>query len=185
MNFISETKLFLNGFFKNWKETGSVMPSSSFLARKMMNNPSFAKAKTILELGPGLGCVTEEIVRNMRPDATLTLVEINPVFCRELMKRFKEPQVRVLNISASQMSEYVREPVDYIISGIPLANLSNAKQSELFEAIRGVLAPAGVYVQFQYSFFSLRLLRKHFRSVAVRFTLFNIPPAFVYVCRKF
>ena len=184
MNFISETKLFVGAFLKNRKDVGSVISSSSFLARKMINDPSFANAGNIVELGPGLGCVTEEIVRRMHSEAVLTLVEINPDFCDELRKRFEEPRIRVLNISALEMSKFVREPVDYIISGIPIANLSDVKQSELFDAIRDALAPAGVYVQFQYSLLSLRLLRKHFHSVDIRFTLFNIPPAFVYVCHK-
>ena len=64
-----------------------------------------------------------------------------------------------------------------------LLQTSGAEQESLFREISAVLAPAGVYVQFQYSLKSLYLLKKYF-SVRLRFTLFNIPPAFVYVCRK-
>lgn len=183
MNFATETKLFLNEFLKNRKAVGSVIRSSSFLARKMTYGRSFKNAKTIVELGPGLGCITKRIVRSMHPLATLTTVEINPDFCRELRKRFAEPRVRVLNVGAEHMSRYIAEPVDYIASGIPLANLSEAEQTALFTEIRNVLAPKGVYVQFQYSLASLELLKKYF-SVRLRFTPFNIPPAFVYMCRK-
>lgn len=176
--------MFLGGFLKNRKEVGSVVQSSPFLARGMVGDEAFAEARNILELGPGLGGITGEIVRRMRPDATLTLVELNGDFCRELRKRFAaDARVRVLNLSALALAKHSAEPADYIVSSIPLANMNAAAQEKLFDEVKKALAPKGVFVQFQYSVMSLGLLKKCFSSVGVRFTVLNFPPAFIYVCR--
>ncbi|MBM3257316.1 MAG: methyltransferase domain-containing protein [Candidatus Liptonbacteria bacterium] len=182
MKFLSETCLFVRQFLRNRREVGSVIPSSPFLVRTMLAVPSLAPARKILELGAGLGCMTEGIVRRMRPDASVTVVEVNPVFCRELRKRFTDPRVRVLNLSVFALAAHRTERFDCIISSIPLANFTPAEQERLVEEVTRVLAPDGVYVQYQYSLISLRLLRKRFRSVRVRFVPLNIPPAFVYIC---
>jgi phospholipid N-methyltransferase len=50
--------------------------------------------------------------------------------------------------------------------------------------VKEVLKPEGVYVQFQYALKSKKLMEKHFSKVSISFTPFNLPPAFVYACRK-
>ena len=182
MNFFTEIKVFISAFLKDHRTVGSVVGSSSFLARKMIGESSFNDARSIVELGPGLGGITKEILGAMHPDATLTIVEINPIFCRELKKQFNDARITVLNISANEMSRYISQPVDYLISGIPLANKKSVEQNELLTEIRKILAPTGVYVQFQYSLLSLGNLKKHFPSISLKFTPLNFPPAVIYIC---
>ncbi len=49
-----EKILFIQKFFDNWREVGSVTPSSKFLVKKMLEPVDFARAKVLVELGAGL-----------------------------------------------------------------------------------------------------------------------------------
>lgn len=175
---------FLKGFLKNWKEVGSVIPSSRFLAKKMMAPIDFKKAKVIVELGPGLGCITRKILKMMRADAKLIIFETNQDFCRELRKN-KDERITVFNISALDMVYHLKEiKADYVVSGIPLSTLSDNSRSLLLKAIKNILSDGGVYVQFQYSLGAYKKLKMIFGKVILNFTFLNAPPAFVYQCVK-
>ena len=175
---------FIKGFLKNWREVGSVIPSSRFLTGKMIEPIDFKKARVIVELGPGLGCFTRKIIEMMRKDAKLLIFEINPDFCRELGKN-KDNRITVFNVSALDMAYHLKEiKADYVISGIPLSTLTENSHSLLLKAIKNILSDGGIYIQFQYSLGSYKKLKSFFRKVVLKFTLFNAPPAFIYQCVK-
>ena len=175
---------FIKGFLKNWKEVGSIIPSSRFLANKMIDPIDFKKAKVIVELGPGLGCCTGKILEMMREDAKLLIFEINSDFCNELKKN-KDSRLTVFNVSALDMAYHMREiKADYVISGIPLSTLVDDSRGLLLKAIKNILSGGGVYIQFQYSLGAYKKLKSLFSKVSFKFTLFNAPPAFVYQCLK-
>lgn len=76
--------------------TGAVAPSSQFLARAMAD--AAGGAGHIVELGAGTGAVTRALARQ-HPDATLTLVELQPALARRLARSF--PQARVIGQPAA------------------------------------------------------------------------------------
>lgn len=173
---------FIKGFLKNWKEVGSVIPSSRFLVNKMIEPIDFKKAKVIVELGPGLGCFTNKILEMMRKDARLIIFEISPDFCNELRKS-EDSRLTVLNVSALDMAYHMKEiRADYVISGIPLSTLTEDSRLVLLKAIKNILSKDGVYVQFQYSLGAYKKLKLLFNKVILNFTPLNAPPAFVYQC---
>lgn len=175
---------FFKGFLKNWKEVGSIIPSSRFLAKKMLEPVDFEKAEVIVEIGPGLGCFTEKILQMMDKEAKLIIFEINPDFCQKLRKN-KDSRLTVFNVSALDMSYHLKEvTADYVISGIPLSTLTDESRWILLKAIKNILKEGGVYIQFQYSLGAYKKLKLIFNKVALKFTLFNAPPAFVYQCVK-
>lgn len=170
-------------FLKNWKTVGSIMPSSRFLAQKIAKQIDFSRARTIVELGPGTGAITREILEHMSPDAQLFAFEMNPEFCKALSS-ITDPRFRVLHTSAMHLPQYYRpQSVDYIISGIPLTLLSKEETRELVRGIISVLKPQGTHFQYQYSLVSQELLESLFDDVDISFTLLNTPPAFIYSCR--
>ena len=77
---------FLKNFLKNWKEVGSITPSSRFLTKKMLESIDFSKADTIVELGPGTGVFTKEILIRMKSNAKLIILETNHQFSENLKK---------------------------------------------------------------------------------------------------
>ena len=175
---------FIKGFLKNWKEVGSVIPSSRFLTNKMIEPIDFEKAKVIVELGSGLGCFTCKILEMMREDARLFIFEINSDFCREL-NNHKDSRLTVFNVSALDIAYHMKEiQADYVISGIPLSTLSDDSRRLLLKTIKNILRDGGIYIQFQYSLGAYKKLKSIFNKVALKFTLLNAPPAFVYQCVK-
>lgn len=175
---------FLKEFLKNWKEVGSIIPSSRFLINKMLEVVDFKKAKVIVELGPGFGCFTHEILERMDKNAKLFIFEINPSFCKELEKN-KDKRLIIFNVSALDMAYHLKKiQADYIISGVPLSTLEDDSRSLLLKAIKNILKDGGVYIQFQYSLGAYKKLKSFFNKVVLKFTLFNAPPAFIYQCVK-
>src|SRR5688500_16349675 len=89
MGFWTDCTEFWKEFRKNFRTTGAILPSSPFLARALaseLNEPR--KPGRILEVGPGTGPVTREILRLLKPADRLTAIEINPKFVRLLRRRF-------------------------------------------------------------------------------------------------
>lgn len=54
--------LFLFQYIVNPRTVGAILPSSRFLGDKMVKRINFAKAKYIIEYGPGTGVFTEELL---------------------------------------------------------------------------------------------------------------------------
>lgn len=159
-------------------------PSSRFLMNKIIALIDFDRAKMILELGPGLGGLTKELLVRMNRESKLLVFEINPDFCRELNK-INDSRLEVFNISALTMSDHLKgEKADYVLSGLPLTNFDDGVRTQLFQVIKGILHPAGAYIQFQYSLGAHKELQSIFNQVSIKFTLLNIPPAFIYQCKQ-
>src|SRR6516162_10780140 len=129
MRYWTECRAFYRQFRDQYGTTGSVMPSSRALARAL-TRPMRAcpSPRRVLEVGPGTGAVTREIVRTLRPGDRLDIVEINASFVEVIRRRFEEEldfrrktlQTRVIH-SAIQDVEG-RAVYDVMISGIPLNN---------------------------------------------------------------
>lgn len=174
---------FLKQLFKDFKHTGAVAPSSIALTNKMLKGIDFSKPVHIIELGPGTGCMTEEILLRMHPDSKLTCIEINPEFCKKLRLIKTNKSFSILQASAQDFAKHFeKNAADFVVSGLPLANFKKKEILEVFKNIKAVLKKEGAYIQFQYTLRLDKLIKKHFSKVLKRFSFFNLPPAFVYSC---
>ena len=175
---------FFKEFLKNWRSVSSITPSSRFLVKKMLQKIDFSKTGTIIEIGAGSGVFTKELLKKMRPDSKLIVLETNGLFCNNL-KKITDPRLTVYNDSALNLKNYsVQNSIDYIISGIPLANITNQDKENILSSSFNSLSSGGLFVQFQYSKESEKKLKEIFDEVTVGFTPLNIPPAFVFYCLK-
>lgn len=118
----------------------------------------------VLEIGPGTGPVTHQIVKHLKPEDTFDLVELNEAFVQILNDRFRNEASWK---SVSDLSFIHQVPVqdyepeeryDFVISGLPLNNFS----AELVDTISNhyfhLLRPGGVLSYFEYMF--VRPIRK-------------------------
>lgn len=174
--------VFLKGFFKNWREVGSPVPSSRHVAKRICQFIDFERARTIVEIGAGTGVITHEILNSLQPDGQLIVFEVNEEFCQQL-RSIGDSRLTVHNISAFEMHRVLIEKADYLVSGIPIATLAKAEFSRLCSAVNQVLQTNGFFIQLQLSLVSYGKLKRSFREVNVGFTLRNTPPAFMYRCR--
>lgn len=175
---------FLKAAFGNIQQTGSVIESSSHLSKRMTRIINFKKTVHIVELGAGTGSITRHILSKMSRHSRLTTFEINPTLFDRLEK-FHDERLTTINDDVLFLPKYISDrSVDYIISGLPLANIAAKQKSSILHACKRVLKPNGYYIQFQYSLNDISLLKRQFFSVSCGFALLNIPPAFVYYAKN-
>lgn len=181
-------RLFFKSFLKNPGRTGSMIQSSPFLVRKMTEPVDWKRAKIVVEFGAGTGVVTEKILEKMSQGAILLCFEIDEVLFSKLKKRFSDPRIKLIHAGAENLGKYLKKynfrEVDYIISGLPLVSLPKKIGALIIAEIQKHLKRGGKYVQFQYSLTSRKKFKALFSEMKICFTLFNIPPAFVYVCTR-
>jgi len=166
-------------FFKAPDEIGSVAPSSPRLARLMVRD--IQASSEVLEIGPGNGAITQYLLKRLARPEQLTMVEMDAEFVRILGQRF--PGAIVILDDAEHILSQTDRSYDFIVSGIPFANMIADKRARMFSLIRDRLKPGGAFIMFQYSILTRGELKKLFATVKTDFTPFNIPPAFVFTCR--
>lgn len=173
---------------KNPVSVGALMPSSKFLAEKMVELADLKNAKCIVEFGAGTGAITQKILSEMQHSATLFCFEVDEGLIEILNKNIKDPRLKIIRDSAENFYKYIVESgfeyADRIISGLPLALLSKEIRDEILKSSEKYLRDDGIFVQFQYSLTNSSAFKKKFPEVIINFELLNIPPAFIYVCRK-
>lgn len=182
---IKERMTFLYNFLQAPGQVGSITPSSNALARQMMEPIDWENASSIVELGAGTGIFTKWIEEKKRKEATLIAFEKEAGMRAQLSARF--PGV-VFEEDAVQLAQVLAEAqldhADCIISGLPFANFPQELRDQIMEAVYSALKPGGIFVAFQYSLQMKKQLAATFEQVTVKLVPFNLPPAFVYVCRK-
>ena len=87
------SKAFIKEFWKDKKMIGSILPSSKFLAAKMLNHIPLENTKLIIELGPGTGIFTQKIIEKIDASTHLIVLELNPELCKDLKAKINLPNV--------------------------------------------------------------------------------------------
>lgn len=165
---------------------GSVIPSSRFLSKKMLEPINFDQAKVIVELGPGTGVFTKELLSKMSANCHLVVIELNDAFFNDLQQKIDHPNLHLVHGSAGDLTSILQRfnlaKADYILSSLPLTNFPVALRNSILEAIKGNLVEEGKFIQFQYTRGLKKLYGAHFEQVHIDYTILNFPPAFVYAC---
>lgn len=185
---MTDTIKFFKEAIKTLKTSGTLMPSSSFLANTMLQNIHFASADIIVELGPGNGAITKFILRKLHPSATLICFEINDNFY-EILAKIEHSQLIVLKASAENLEEELMKlgvsEVNYIVSSLPLTIIPEQITDVILTQSYQVLKPNGTFTQYQYTLSNLKKLKIYFKdSISLKFEFLNFPPAFIYFCKK-
>jgi len=173
---------FLRAFLKNWKEVGWPVQTSQDAARKICDAINFQEARRVIEIGAGTGNVTREVLKCLAPDGELIVFEINSELCRHL-RAIDDRRLVVCNASAFDLRETVTGKADYVISALPIANLSSASLARFYEGVTAVLKESGCCIQLQLSLLSYLNLKRLFRTVHVAVCLKNSLPLFIYSCK--
>lgn len=182
-------RFLLAGLLKQ-AQTGAIVPSQRFLVNQMLVPIPANYRGRIFELGAGTGALTLRLAEKC-PKANILACEINPVLAHDLEYRLAAAglgrRVRVYFGPAEQLlAEHASkgDAPEFVLSGIPLGNLDRAKVLTLVKGVHGVLAPAGVYIQFQYSLIDRKKIKKQFSRLRTVPVLLNFPPAVVYYAQK-
>ena len=180
----TEGMVFLRRFVGAPRQVGSVVPSSPYLTRAVLDKIDWSEVRNVAELGAGTGVFTRSIVRRARPDAQLLVFEIDPDLQR--MIEGGHPGLRLYG-DAQELPAILEDlkidKLDGIVSSLPFTVLPPTMTERILDAVQDTLAPGGKFVAYQYS----RIMKPHFESrfaeLRTSFVPINVPPAFVYECR--
>jgi phospholipid N-methyltransferase len=180
--------LFIRNFFRHPRMLGSIVPSSRFLIRQLLEPIDWTRAQVIVEYGPGVGNITREILERMLPDAVLIAIETNPSFVQFLRASFPDARLQVVQGSAESVDtilvdKHGRAKADYIISGIPFSMFPAALRERILRKTCRVLEPGGAFLVYQFSTRVLDDLRRIFGPVRRTFEPLNILPAHLFFCQ--
>jgi phospholipid N-methyltransferase len=186
---------FLREFISQPITTGAVAPSSSFLARMMIEGLDLRNVEAVLEYGPGTGVFTDHILREMNPGGKFAAIELNPQFAATFKAR--HPQAALFQDSVENAREICDRAgimlADCIVSGLPWAVFPKSMQIKFLDEMMRVLKPGGRFVTFSYvhsqalppAKIFASLLNQYFTAVSKSpIVWLNMPPAFVYRCRR-
>ena len=200
-------RTFFGQFFSNFKTTGAIFPSGSFLARRMTlpvrrsNGP-----RRILEVGPGTGAFTRHLLRTLQAGDELHIVEINKTFADYLESRLlntfrkEHPDIQVHLHCASIEDAPLEGTFDCIVCGLPFNNFPLSLVRQIFRRMMKLLADGGKLTFFEYA--GVRAIkapmmgargRQHMKQHAATmkvlerrhrgerdFVLANMPPAYAH-----
>ncbi|MFB3786866.1 MAG: class I SAM-dependent methyltransferase [bacterium] len=206
----STLKVFYQNVFHHLKTTGSIAPSSRFLAEAMVKHVKHPGAPLrILEAGPGTGPFTKRIAALIDGQDHLDLCELNDQFVEHLRRLIQvhpdlnrhQAQIEIHHKPVQELAGENR--YDYIISGLPFNNFEPELVREILEGYQRLLKPEGTLSFFEYA--GIRAIkpcitygREKIRVKAVDgvlnqfltqyekeriFVLLNLPPSIVHVCR--
>jgi phospholipid N-methyltransferase len=179
--------LFARNFFRHPRMLGSIIPSSRFLIKQLLEPIDWEQARVIVEYGPGVGGITAEVLRRMRPDAMLIAIETNPDFVKYLRSSIQDERLHVVEASAEAVDEILRQygqsNASYVISGIPFSTIPAPVRERILRKTCEVLKPGGSFLVFQFSTRVLEDLQRIFRYVRRQFEPLNVLPAHLFFCQ--
>lgn len=178
---------FLRGFLRRPQQVGSVIPSSRFLERRLVEVSELGGARAVVELGPGTGGTTRALLRALPAEARLIAVELDPEFAR-LLERIRDPRLAVHRGSAGDLSAIVAEhrlsSLDVVLSGIPFSTMAPEVGRRIVRQIHDVLASEGRFVAYQVRDRVGEIGAEVFGPPQVDLELRNIPPVRIFRWRK-
>ncbi len=178
-------------FFKGWidkpRAVGSIVPTSSFTARKMASVINPSSGLPVLELGPGTGVITKAILGAGVAPSQLTCVEYSEDFARHLRRDF--PGVDIIQGDAFNLDVTLgdkRDTVfDSIISGVPLLNFPVPQRVAYLEDLLDRLPAGRPVVQLTYGPKSpVPPGKGNYTVEHFDFILRNIPPTQLWIYRR-
>lgn len=178
---------FFKGFLQHPDQVGSIIPSSRFLEQRIVDVASIAKAKSVVELGPGTGGTTQAILDALLDDAKCLAIELNPEFV-SLLKSNPDPRLIVHLGSAEKIEQalalYDMKCPDVVVSGIPFSTMQSNLAHRILQSIWACLVPGGCFVAYQFRGRVVDLGREFLGEPEINVELLNVPPVRLYHWRK-
>jgi phosphatidylethanolamine/phosphatidyl-N-methylethanolamine N-methyltransferase len=174
---------FFKGFLRRPAVVGSIIPSSRFLERRIVASADIARARTVVELGPGTGGTTQAILNALPPTSRLLTLEIDPGFVAYL-ESFPDPRLCVHLGSAERIGETLAEHglsrPDAVVSGIPFSTMPAECGRRILRAVWACLSPGGKFVAYQFVKRVAELDPATLGTPEVALEFLNVPPVRIY-----
>jgi phospholipid N-methyltransferase len=142
-----------------------------------------AKAKNVVELGPGDGSTTQQLLAAMPADSRLLAIELVPELA-DVLRSLNDQRITVEHGDACLLEHYLKKhdmpEVDVVVSGIPFSNLDRDQAMQIVHAIYQALVPGGTFIAYQFRDQINGLALERFGEPEVTFVPWNLPPLHLY-----
>jgi phosphatidylethanolamine/phosphatidyl-N-methylethanolamine N-methyltransferase len=122
-----EWVIFMKSYLHKQREVGTPFSCSTAVAKEMISRlPADRSPHRYLEVGPGTGNVTKQLIKKLGPNDQLDIVEIEEGFYHLIKEKYgADPRVSVYLADIANWRPEAQ--YDAIISGVPLNNLPNVE----------------------------------------------------------
>lgn len=188
-------RAFIRAALRAPSTVGAVTPSSPQLAAVLSAIVPRAGTPTVVELGPGTGAVSAVIDQRLPAGARHLAVELDAEMVAYLQRT--RPNLEVVQGDARRLGALLAERgvdhADAVICGLPWALFDGATQQAVLAEVSRAIGDTGAFTTFAYVHGMTLAAARHFRrtlratfdEVLISATVWrNVPPAFVYVCRR-
>ena len=178
--------IWYKNLLENPTEIAALFPCSTETGKLMTAHLEGVDEGYILELGSGMGAITECILQRQVPEDKLILIEKNKNFADYLSHKYRNANVFAEDASNAKkllQAQGICE-VRHIVCSLPLVIMQQEQQLSILDVIFKLLHPQGcvsIVTYFVRCPISKKVLDQYNKSSELfGFTIKNIPPAYVY-----
>lgn len=178
----SDKITFIKQLRKNFVEVGALCPSSKYFSKKMVEMVAErTEPLNILEVGPGTGPITRQVLSTMGPEDHYTVCEINEEFIKRLERDLKrhpdfeknKDRVRFFNAPIQEIRALDPEiKFDVIICCLPFNNFPPELVQSIMQLFEEIAAPGATLTLMEYagirefcSIFAPKEFKQRYRAV--------------------
>lgn len=178
--YLAQWSVFFRGFLEHPRMVGSIIPSSRFTVRRMLKPVDWRDCKLFVEYGPGIGTFCRPVLDRLSGDATLIVIDTNPLYVEHLSHTIRDKRFHAVLGSAENVETIIREygfdQADYVLSGLPFSTLPAGAAPAIAAATHRVLSPGGAFLVYQFTAACRDYMAPHFARIDAGFEWLNILP---------
>ncbi len=178
---------FFKGMMQGPKQVGAIAPTSSITARKMASVVDLTSGLPVLELGPGTGVITKQILaRGVAPEKIVSVE-----YSRDFYERLVEDYAGVNFIHGDAfdlektLGALAGQTFDSVISAVPLLSFPMEARIRLIDDLLSRIPAGRPVVQITYGPVSPVIAKPdRYHIQHFDFIVRNIPPAQLWIYRR-
>jgi phosphatidylethanolamine/phosphatidyl-N-methylethanolamine N-methyltransferase len=179
--------IFFQAFLRSPQVVASVIPSSSFVERRVVRAADAMRAGVVVELGGGTGGITRSLLKATGSHSRLLVIERTAEFIEHL-RSIDDSRLDVVHGCASSIGAELQRRgypgADSVISGIPFSTMPETLGSKIIAAVYDALIPGGRFVAYQFTDRVADYARPLMGEPTVEYELCNVPPLRLFTWRK-
>ena len=178
---------FFKGMMQGPKTVGAIVPTSSVTAKRMASVIDVKSDLPVLELGPGTGVITKQILARGVPADKIVSVEYSEDFYRRLVEDYAG--VNFIHGDAFDLKNilggFADQTFDCVISAVPMLSFPMEARIQLLEDLLSRIPEGRPVVQITYGPVSPIIAKPdRYHIQHFDFVVRNIPPAQLWIYRK-
>lgn len=176
---IKEASIFAQSWAKNPLQLGALFQTSNTFAKKLISHIDWS-GEYVLELGAGLGNLTEQILKSTSNPDKFGCIEVEQRFANHLKTKFSN--VNVVEGSAEFLPQHFPHMVGKvrtIVSLVPMLSLPKPLCNAIIQSCAQMLDPKGFILQGSY-YWKPTVRPTNLKISKVEFVWQNLPPIHLY-----